>query len=70
MRFLLGLPVLLAGLTCAPAYAQSAPLFVTLGPADAALYKPDRGPAPHVAIVVIALATRLHDALREHGLHE
>jgi len=51
MRFSLGLAVLLAGLTYVPAYAQSAPLFVTLGPADAALYKPNRGPAPHVAIV-------------------
>jgi hypothetical protein len=53
MRFSLGLAVLLAGLTYVPAYAQSAPLFVTLGPADAALYKPDRGTAAHVAIVVI-----------------
>ena len=33
--------------------AQSAPTFVSLGPAEAALYKPDSGPAPHVGIVVI-----------------
>jgi hypothetical protein len=33
--------------------AQSAPLFVPLGPADAALYKPDSGPPPHVAFLVI-----------------
>src|ERR1017187_4790603 len=44
---------MLFGLTSAWASAQSAPLFVTLGPADAALYKPDGGPAPHVGIVVI-----------------
>lgn len=37
----------------AGAGAQSAPLFVTLGPADAALYKPDAGPAPHVALIVV-----------------
>ncbi len=33
--------------------AQSAPTFVPLGPADAALYKPDTGPAPHVGLLVI-----------------
>jgi hypothetical protein len=35
------------------ASAQSAPLFVPLGPADAALYRPDSGPPPHVAVLVI-----------------
>jgi hypothetical protein len=44
---------LLFGLTTAWANAQTAPVFVTLGPADAALYKPDSGPAPHVGIIVI-----------------
>jgi pimeloyl-ACP methyl ester carboxylesterase len=33
--------------------AQSAPAYVPLGPAAAALYKPDSGPAPHVGILVI-----------------
>ncbi len=43
----------LFGLGTAWASAQSAPLYVTLGPANAALYKPDTGPAPHIGIVVI-----------------
>jgi hypothetical protein len=45
--------LLLYTLTASVAGAQSAPAFVTLGPADAALYKPDSGPAPHVALIVI-----------------
>jgi hypothetical protein len=44
---------LFAGLATAGANAQSAPLFIGLGPAEAALYKPDGGPAPHVGIIVI-----------------
>jgi hypothetical protein len=41
-----------------PANAQSNPLFVNFGPpafsvAKGALYKPDTGPAPHVAVIVI-----------------
>ena len=36
-----------------PVGAQSAPLYVPLGPANAALYRPDHGPAPHVALLVI-----------------
>ena len=36
-----------------PAAAQSAPLYVPLGPANAALYRPDHGPAAHVALLVI-----------------
>jgi hypothetical protein len=45
--------VTLFGLATTRASAQSAPAFVMLGPADAALYKPDSGPAPHVALVII-----------------
>jgi len=45
--------VILFGLATAWASAQSAPAFISLGPAEAALYKPDTGPAPHVALVVI-----------------
>lgn len=37
----------------AAALAQSAPRFLPLGRADAALYTPDAGPAPHVAVLVI-----------------
>ncbi|MBC8001439.1 MAG: hypothetical protein H7X97_02515 [Opitutaceae bacterium] len=33
-------------------HAQSNPLFVQLGPAKGALYKPDNGPAPHVAVLI------------------
>jgi hypothetical protein len=53
MRRTFAAAALLFGLSSGLANAQSAPLFVTLGPADAALYKPDSGPAPHVGIVVI-----------------
>lgn len=35
------------------ALAQSSPKFLPLGRADAALYTPDAGPAPHVAVLVI-----------------
>ena len=53
LRRTIAIVALLFGLTTAWASAQSAPTFVTLGPADAALYKPDSGPAPHVALVLI-----------------
>ena len=33
-------------------FAQSNPLFVQLGLAKGALYKPDSGPAPHVAVLI------------------
>ena len=36
----------------ASGFAQSHPEFVPLGRVSAALYKPDRGPAPHVAFLV------------------
>jgi len=47
----LALPLLAA----APAEAQSAPTYVTFTPASVkgALYKPDTGPAPHVAVLLI-----------------
>jgi len=35
------------------AFAQSHPLYIQLGPAKGALYKPDSGPAPHVAVLLI-----------------
>jgi hypothetical protein len=44
---------LCAGFGLARADAQSAPAFVSLGPAEAALYKPDSGPTAHVALLVI-----------------
>src|SRR5277367_2903508 len=53
LRPMFAAAAILLGLLTAQAGAQSAPTFVTLGPADAALYKPDGGPPPHVAIVVI-----------------
>src|SRR3989441_8045120 len=33
-------------------FAQSHPEFIALGRVSAALYKPDRGPAPHIAFVI------------------
>jgi hypothetical protein len=53
VRAAIAIFVTLFGLATAWASAQSAPAFVMLGPADAALYKPDSGPAPHVALVII-----------------
>ena len=53
MRRTFAAALLLFGLTAAGAGAQSAPTFISLGPAEAALYKPDSGPAAHVALVVI-----------------
>ena len=35
------------------ARAQSAPAFISLGPAEAALYKPDSGPAAHIGVLVV-----------------
>jgi hypothetical protein len=39
--------------TQSPASAQTNPIFLQLGQAKGALYKPDSGPAPHVGIVVM-----------------
>ncbi|HMI95226.1 MAG TPA: hypothetical protein VK479_01860, partial [Micropepsaceae bacterium] len=36
----------------APSFAQSHPEFVPLGRVSAALYRPDSGPAPHIAFLV------------------
>jgi hypothetical protein len=44
--------VSVAVLAATPAFAQSHPEFVPLGRVSAALYKPDSGPAPHVAFLV------------------
>jgi hypothetical protein len=41
-----------ANMAGAPAWAQSHPEYVPLGRVQAALYKPDTGPAPHVAFLV------------------
>ena len=34
-------------------FAQTNPVFLQLGQAKGALYKPDSGPAPHVGIIVM-----------------
>jgi pimeloyl-ACP methyl ester carboxylesterase len=39
--------------TAASAAGQSAPTYIPLAPAKGALYKPDAGPAPHVAVLLI-----------------
>jgi hypothetical protein len=36
-----------------PSFSQSNPIFLQLGQAKGALYKPDSGPAPHVGIIVM-----------------
>jgi pimeloyl-ACP methyl ester carboxylesterase len=48
---LLALALVLA--STSQAFAQSQPLYIQLGPAKGALYKPDTGPAPHVAVLLI-----------------
>src|SRR5215510_15904497 len=44
--------VLIAIAVPSASFAQSHPEFIALGRVTAALYKPDRGPAPHVAFVI------------------
>jgi hypothetical protein len=52
-RYLNACALTLAGLVAAPsAFAQSHPEYVPLGRVQAALYKPDSGPAPHIAFLV------------------
>src|SRR6476661_5985320 len=53
-RSFFGTMALLTGLamTASPASAQSHPEFVPLPRVSAALYRPDSGPAPHVAFLV------------------
>src|SRR5476651_693319 len=41
------------GLLPAPAAAQSNPTYIPMRPAQGALYRPDRGPAPHVGVLVM-----------------
>lgn len=48
-----GLAFVLAAMSCLPARAQSAPTFLVLGKATGALYRPDKGPAPVTALVVM-----------------
>jgi hypothetical protein len=51
--FWAGLGALAASLALTgPSFAQSHPEFVPLGRVTAALYKPDSGPAPHIAFLV------------------
>src|SRR5580765_2166955 len=53
----------------APLFAQSNPIYVqfTPGAVKAALYKPDSGPAPHVAVLLIHRTSNFlaHPATRE-----
>jgi hypothetical protein len=53
LRFSMIAALLLSLLPAAAALAQSAPRYIPLGPADAALYTPDSGPAPHVGVLVV-----------------
>jgi hypothetical protein len=52
---------------CSVCFAQSHPEYIRLGRVSAALYKPDRGPAPHVAFL---LAHRTADYLNHIGCRE
>ena len=51
----LALAVVLCAAIAATAIAQTSPLYIqfTPGPVKGALYKPDAGPAPHVAVLLI-----------------
>src|SRR5262249_36054186 len=48
-----GLCAMVVTLVSTSAFAQSRPQYIPLGPAKGALYTPDTGPAPHVAVLVI-----------------
>ena len=52
---------------CSAGFAQSHPEYIRLGQLSAALYKPDSGPAPHVAFV---LAHRTANYLNHIGCRE
>ena len=52
LGYLLAGCTLAALLTASAASAQSHPEFIPLGRVSAALYKPDSGPAPHIAFLV------------------
>ena len=52
LGYLLAGCTLAALLTASAAHAQSRPEFIPLGRVSAALYKPDSGPAPHIAFLV------------------
>ena len=52
LGYLLAGAMLAALLTASAASAQSRPEFIPLGRVSAALYKPDSGPAPHIAFLV------------------
>jgi hypothetical protein len=59
--------VIALGLAPLAVRAQSAPMFLQMGPAMGALYKPDSGPAPHVGILVMHRTANYmnHPACRE-----
>jgi hypothetical protein len=52
---------------CSACFAQSHPEYIRLGQLSAALYKPDSGPAPHVAFI---LAHRTANYLNHIGCRE
>ena len=58
----------IAALAAGPALAQSHPEFVQLGRVSAALYKPDSGPAPHVAFLVAHRLRELTEQPRSFAL--
>src|SRR5438067_668067 len=51
LRMIFAAAVSTAVLAASSAFAQSHPEYVQLGRVSAALYKPDSGPAPHVAFL-------------------
>jgi pimeloyl-ACP methyl ester carboxylesterase len=63
-------PLMLSALALsAPLFAQSNPIYIQFapGPVKGALYKPDSGPAPHVAVLLIHRTSNFlsHPATRE-----
>jgi hypothetical protein len=60
MLIVLMLSVVFA-LKASQSLAQSHPEYVSLGAANAALYKPDSGPAPHVAVLAIHRTANLQN---------
>ncbi len=69
MKRLIGTVALAAAMLAAPcvSFAQSHPEFVALGRLNAALYKPDAGPSPHIAFLI---AHRTGNNLNNNACHE
>ena len=69
VRFLVAISIVCMLRAAAPLFAQTNPTYVQFSPGavKGVLYRPDRGPAPHVAVLVIHRTSNFlaHPATRE-----